>query len=150
MDENDFTLTDSAPYCITRLYQLVNDKFTKTLKEFYITPSQWCILMCVFEGKSETPAQIARQIGVDGAAITRLLDRLEKKNYIERKRDGLDRRSLKVLLTPQAIQLIPKLITAARFNSSTLFEGLSEGEITSFKAQINKMLRNAGLATFIY
>ncbi|MDN5924628.1 MAG: MarR family transcriptional regulator [Xanthomonadales bacterium] len=43
--------------------------------------------------------ELARSLGLDGGAMTRLLDQLEGKDYLRRKSDKQDRRALRIELT---------------------------------------------------
>lgn len=43
--------------------------------------------------------ELARSLGHDGGAMTRLLDRLEARGYLQRKPDKQDRRALRIELT---------------------------------------------------
>ncbi|HEX7339407.1 MAG TPA: MarR family transcriptional regulator [Rhodanobacteraceae bacterium] len=45
--------------------------------------------------------ELARSMGYDNGAMTRLLDQLEEKGYLKRKPDPQDRRALRIELTPR-------------------------------------------------
>lgn len=49
-----------------------------------------------------TPKTLAEEIAVSAAAMTTIIDRLEKAGYVRRKRDSNDRRSLTVHATEQS------------------------------------------------
>jgi DNA-binding MarR family transcriptional regulator len=53
---------------------------------------------------------IARRIGVSHAAMTGIADRLTAKEYIERVPSNLDRRKLKLKITPKGIATIEAIL----------------------------------------
>lgn len=56
-----------------------------------------------------TAGWLADESGLTTGAITHILDRLEKRNFIERVRDTLDRRKVFVRIRPESLRpLIPK------------------------------------------
>lgn len=56
-----------------------------------------------------TPGWIGRRTGLSSGAVTHILDRLEKRRYIERVRDAKDRRKIFIRLRPDVFrQLAPK------------------------------------------
>jgi DNA-binding MarR family transcriptional regulator len=56
-----------------------------------------------------TPGQLSQQSGLTTGAITHILDRLEKRGYIERVRDTGDRRRVLVRVKPESLKpMYPK------------------------------------------
>ncbi|HET6588030.1 MAG TPA: MarR family transcriptional regulator [Oleiagrimonas sp.] len=53
--------------------------------------------------------ELARSLGHDGGALTRLLDQLEEKGYLRRKPDPQDRRALRIELTASGKSLCREL-----------------------------------------
>jgi DNA-binding MarR family transcriptional regulator len=53
---------------------------------------------------------IARRIGITSSALTGIADQLTKKGYIERVPSNLDRRSLKLKITPKGIATIEAIL----------------------------------------
>lgn len=53
--------------------------------------------------------ELARSLGHDGGALTRLLDQLEEKGYLRRKPDPQDRRALRIELTAAGKSLCREL-----------------------------------------
>lgn len=56
-----------------------------------------------------TAGELARASGLTTGAVTRLLDRVERKGYARRVRDSVDRRRVLVELTPRARELAREL-----------------------------------------
>ena len=65
------------------------------------TLPQWLPLFKVSKGEASTVADLARQCCIDVSAMTRLLDRLEKKDLVRRQRCATDRRVVRIAITPE-------------------------------------------------
>ncbi|MGH1486181.1 MAG: MarR family winged helix-turn-helix transcriptional regulator [Cellvibrionaceae bacterium] len=144
----DFKLHNSFAFWIHRLNSLLQDQFNQQLKDYEITWPQWMLLNVLEGSAANTPALIAEQLGVDRSGITRLLDRLEVKEYIEREHDKLDRRSVKVHITDKGKKLISAINTAAYQHQETFLADLHLSERRGFKKELQKMLRTSGVDTF--
>jgi DNA-binding MarR family transcriptional regulator len=70
-----------------------------TLKYNITTPQLVCLLT-IIEYKTITVAAIAREIHLSPSTVVGILDRLEEKKLIVRKRDTKDRRVVKLSATP--------------------------------------------------
>lgn len=70
-----------------------------------LTIAQIRLLRLLREGP-QSPGQLAKQIGVLPASLTRMLDRLEEQGLVYRLIDPADRRRIEVLLKPEGRDLI--------------------------------------------
>jgi DNA-binding MarR family transcriptional regulator len=93
-----------------------------------------------------TPKELAEEIGVSAAAMTTVIDRLEKAGYAERKREGADRRSLTVHAMAGSSRRVATLYQSLRTESERLFSEYSEKElalITGYLSRATDILRIA-------
>lgn len=137
-----YGLHDSVSYRLNRLLTAIRDLMEDSFDEHNITVAQWTVLISVYNGGAETPAELAEFIGIDRSAVTRLLDRLETKGLLRRSRHGSDRRSVTVQLTAAGRKLTPKLIEISKRANQRLSKGISPGEARQFHSVIEKMLGN--------
>ena len=113
------------------------------LAPFDVSASQWAILSQCYSGNVDTPGALANALPIDAAAVTRLLDRLEKKGLVRRGPHPRDRRSIRVELTKQGRTIVPKLRPLIDKNNAKFLEGLSQAELDNISSLFPKMLRNA-------
>src|SRR5439155_20019978 len=93
---------ESVAYLMKRIMLSIVSQADKRLDEHGLTSAQWGPLMRLQTvGGASTVAELARWLNVDAGAMTRLLDRLEKKNLCKRVRSTEDRRVVQVELTPE-------------------------------------------------
>jgi DNA-binding MarR family transcriptional regulator len=76
-----------------------------------------------------TPKQLTNAMGMSAAAMTTVIDRLEKAGYVERKRKGADRRSLTVQAAKGSDRQVEHLYEPLRAASQRLLQPYKEQEI---------------------
>lgn len=144
---DDFHLHNSFTFWIARLASAMREQFNQALAEHDITWPQWMIMNVLHHKLAVTPAQIADNIGVDRSAVTRLVDRLEKKGMVARSFDGLDRRSIQIVMTTQGCRLVTQINAAAKEHQDSFMSQLPSTECRGLKGNIQKLLRAGGVET---
>ena len=128
------------------------DQTSKTAKRFTqreldkkgwdITIDQWVLLKIVEEANGLSQNELAGKSHRDGASITRSLDILEKKNYLERKATPEDRRQYKISLTPEGSAFILKNMPLVNKYREKSLQGFSLEEIASLKEMLLRIQKN--------
>lgn len=87
-------------------FSLICRKFTKflnsELKNAGITPAELGYLNYLLEQNGMTQDELAKASCVDKAAVTRVIQTLEKKGVVERRADETDKRANRIYLTDKA------------------------------------------------
>lgn len=94
------------------------------LKSYDLTVEQLQVLKQVDEGGGQPQSTLSQLTGKSPANMTRILDRLEKKNRIIRKLNPNDRRSSLVCLTKDGKNLKDEVINLFEGLRSELVEGI--------------------------
>lgn len=138
--EDHFLSTDSLGHLFSRARNLLAKSLDAELADFDITHTQGSILWILSTGKYSTATDLARELYVDAASMTRMIDRLEKRKLTVRMPRGDDRRVINLRLTPAGRILAEKLPAryAAAMNRS--FEGFSSGEVGTLRLLLSKLL----------
>lgn len=84
---------------LVRLARLVQDVFTRTAADHDLTAAQ-ARLLCVLSDGPRTMSELAGVLGVEKAAMTGLIDRIERRGLVQRTTVAGDRRAWRVRLTP--------------------------------------------------
>ncbi len=143
--QQEFMLHNSYTFWISRLASLMQEQFNQQLKELDVTWPQWMVLNVLNQSLADTPAAIAENIGIDRSAVTRLLDRLEKKALVMREHDKLDRRSVNVFITDTGKNAMSRLNKLAREHQEHFLSSLHATEYRGLKGNLQKMLRLGGV-----
>ena len=93
-------LVKSTSFLLKRLGWEVKDRVHAGYDAAGASPFHLTVLAVLDEGARETQATIADALGYDRSYLVGLLDDLERRELIERKRDPSDRRRHIVKLTP--------------------------------------------------
>jgi DNA-binding MarR family transcriptional regulator len=101
----------SLGYLIKRLHNLIVPRAEALFADADFTFSQWVVLMAVRDGLANTCGEIARHIDHDTGAVTRLVDQLEERGYLVRRRSTSDRRVVHLEITPSG-RALTKSLTA--------------------------------------
>jgi len=131
---------ESVGYLMKRIMMSVVYQVDKRLDVHELTSAQWGPLMRLRTTGGSTVAELARWLQVDAGAMTRLLDRLEKKGLCKRVRSTEDRRVVKVELTPEgatAIQEVPAVLAEVM---NAHLAGFSKTEWQALKTYLQRML----------
>ncbi len=86
------SVCDEVLIAIRRIIQSIDIHSKHLVKQFGLTGPQLIILREISQSDEITASDIARAISLSQATVTGVLDRLEKRGYIVRKRSDRDRR----------------------------------------------------------
>jgi len=95
---------------LLRTADLLTRSVEKVLKNADVSPTQYNVLR-ILRGAPEglTCSEIARRMITRDPDITRLLDRLEKRELIQRCRETKDRRQVQTRIRPEGLHLLEEL-----------------------------------------
>ena len=108
-----------------------------------ITSQQAALLLLSRLLKEPSPIKMAARLGTDAAGMTRLLDRLERKQLIVRRVSPDDRRLVVVELGPRSKRVLPRLIPEFRWAEKGLLDGFTKTELEQLNAMLRRLLKNA-------
>ena len=108
-----FSPDQSVGFLLKRVLMSISQQADKRLCVHDLTVAQWAPLVRLRMLGTGTVAELARWSQIDAGAMTRLLDRLEKKGLCRRIRSTEDRRVVMVELTPDgeaAMKHVPQVL----------------------------------------
>ena len=107
-----------------------------------ITSAQYVILVTLAEGPTDSASGLCKGVSYDPGAMTRMIDRLERKGLVRRTRCPDDRRKINLELTPEGKAVYPRLIESVVVVLNRYLRGFSRDEITQFETFLKRMLAN--------
>lgn len=111
----------------------------KAYDEAGLHPYHHAILLVLAEDSSETQGAIADALGYDRGQLVGLLDELEERGFVERRRDPKDRRRHLVRLTPDGKRTLRRLRALAAEIDDDFLAPLGEEERATLHALLLRL-----------
>ncbi|MFP3566569.1 MarR family winged helix-turn-helix transcriptional regulator [Paraburkholderia sp. SIMBA_030] len=147
-DLSEYQLGESVGYLISRVKSTMSNLVTqRSMAELGITSQQGSILFMVASGKCLLAAELAREYGIDASAVTRLVDRLEKRGLLTRVRSNEDRRVVRLALTPEGHAIAAKMPAIFKGVLDSLLGSFTPEEVGFLKSMLRRVLTNSGEQT---
>ncbi len=89
-----------------------------------------------------THSEIADKLNISPAATTKVIKRLEKNGYLERRSDEHDERISRVFLREEGREIIEDIRKSFRRLDNKTFEGFSDKDLDQFRDYLNQILDN--------
>ena len=134
---------DHLGYWLRCLSNFVSRTFAERLASHGISVAQWVVLRALYGGEAMTLNKAAKQVGVDKSTLSRMVERLVNKGWVNRS-EGPDRRSLGLMLTATGLKLVAQSAKLADQNDSAFFQALSPRQRREFLSTIKQLLTANG------
>lgn len=138
----DYCAEESVAYLMKRVLASTVQQAELRLEPHDLTHAQWQPLFKLRKARRMPVAELARELQMDAGAMTRLLDRLEKKGLCKRVRSTEDRRVVMVELTPDgeaAAALVPGVLSEVL---NAHLAGFSKSEWQALMTYLRRMIDN--------
>ncbi|WP_322043653.1 MarR family transcriptional regulator [Paraburkholderia sp. J67] len=132
----------SLGYFLSTARNVLATRMDRAVAPLGLTSSQIGVILLLWFERARTPNEMSRVLSYDTGSMTRMLDRLEKKGFLERKRSHADRRVVELELTPlgrHAAQQLPDLIAAVM---NEQLQGFSADEVTMLISLLQRFIAN--------
>lgn len=140
MKKTPSALPDHLGYWLRKLSNAVSGSFAQRLATHDISVPQWVTLRVLFDSDSLPLKDIVARIEGDQGSLSRMVDRLIARGWVQRAASASDRRAVAISLTRNGRDLVPKLAAEADENEKAFFSGLSQPEREKFLRTIQKLL----------
>lgn len=127
---------------INRIRVEMIDALDRELAQFDISAPQLIVLASMANNEADSAARLCKSISYDPGAMTRMIDRLEKKGLIRRTPNPDDRRAMNLEITTAGRALYPQLLAAKGRVQAQFLRGFSKDEARLLDCFLNRMLEN--------
>jgi len=107
-----------------------------------VSLSQWRVVGALVLQPGLTQKEIADKVGVEGATLVPIIDKMEKEGLLKRKLDSSDRRINRIYLTTKADSLWESMIECALRIRKSSTKNISESDIQITIETLRKISKN--------
>ena len=132
-------LVSSSSFLLKRLGFAVKDRVSDAFEDAGSSAYHYAVLAVLEEGDRETQATIADALAYDRSYLVGLLDELEERGLIERRRDPGDRRRHIVRVTPAGKKTLARLRAVHEKVDDAFFAPLSADERKTMHALLLRL-----------
>jgi DNA-binding MarR family transcriptional regulator len=112
------------------------------LSEVGLHPGQEALLMELWDHDGRTQADLAESLGVEPPTVTKMLQRMENADLVDRRPDATDRRAIRVHLTTKGRRLRGRVEKLWSELEARTFRGLSDRQQSSLRSLLSTLERN--------
>jgi DNA-binding MarR family transcriptional regulator len=132
-------LASRPSFLLKRLGMISKEKTVDAFEDAGAVPYDYAVLAVLAQGACATQAHIADSLNYDRSYLVGLLDELERRGLIERRRDLNDRRRHVVTLTKAGAQELVRLRELVEGVESDLFAPLTAAERKTLQGLLAKL-----------
>jgi DNA-binding MarR family transcriptional regulator len=126
---------------LTQVSRDLNTALDRAFGELDLTAQQAALLMHSHRANT-SPTQLMARLGTDTAGMTKLIDRLETKGLLARRRSTTDRRAVLIEVTDAGRQIAPRIPIIFGKITRQLFNGFTAAEIATLTDTLERMRVN--------
>lgn len=127
---------------LSKSYRAMNDKINKKIQNYGLNPTEFAVLELLYHKGRQPLQQIGGKILLASGSITYVVDKLEKKNLLERVACPNDRRVIYASITNDGIALMDDIFPKHAEFIDNCFSVFSQEE----KLQMTELLKKMGYA----
>ena len=115
-------------YWLRRVSNAVSGAFSRALQEKQTSVAEWALLRELHDRGKAAPGDLADRLGLTRGAVSKIIDKLEAKDWVQTDAKAGDHRYRLLSLTRAGRRSLPLLAQLADQNDSTYFYCLSAKE----------------------
>src|SRR6478752_9066573 len=89
-------------FLISDVARLMRTVFDRRVRKIGLTRAQWLVLTRLYRRPGASQTELADMLEIDRASAGRMIDRMQKNGWVERRADNGDRRVNRLHLTAEA------------------------------------------------
>ena len=142
-----YNFNDSFGFLIVKAGRLIENRLRTNFESenITITPQQCSALTYLWNKDGISQQQLANAFSKDKTSITRLLNNMERNNFIVRKSANKDKRSKTIYLTEKSKLLKEKSIKIAQETLAEILDGIDYAKLKISKQVLKEVCENIEL-----
>ena len=135
-------LNECINFVLTQAQNSTLSYFKNHLLKYDVTPAQYAILKCLSEQGEQSPSQLAQMLHLDNSTITGIVDRMVKKDLLQRIPDTYDRRVLTIRIAPLGMSLMPEIEQTIEIANQKILSIFENEEVESLMKSLDVIAKH--------
>lgn len=125
---------------LRRIFKAIQDYSHEVSDKFGITGPQLWALKTISQNENLSLSDLSKRMYLHPSTITGVMDRLEKKGYVKRNRDQVDRRVIYLQLTAEGKKLVKRAPNPVQGRMIYGLRNLKKGELSLIYDSVKKLV----------
>lgn len=138
----EFCLDGAIGHLFRRAYQRTSSVLIAQISEYDITPVQFATLARLDEYGSVSQNRLGRLVDIEPGNFHGVVNRLLKRNLIQKMKDKGDQRKINLSLTGEGISLLQKLIPMSEAATEKTLEPLTSSQRLQLYKLLHLIIKN--------
>ena len=134
---------ETLPFEIGETAHALRKAFDRLAVGLGVTRAQWKVLFKLTRTPGLRQVELADMLDIEPITLSRIVDRLEESQLVERRPDPADRRAWRLHVTAQAQPLIAKLKAVAADLAADAFAGIDPKDIETATKVLERVRENS-------
>lgn len=126
-------------YWLRRVSNAVSGGFSRALQDKQTSVAEWVILRELHKWGQAASGELAAKVGLTRGAVSKIIDKLEAKGWVQTEEKEGDSRFRVLSLTRAGLRSLPVLAKIADRNDDSFFECLNASEKSVFRELLVKI-----------
>ena len=135
-------LDSYLPYLLNRAGTRIASSFIERIRPLGATLQMWRVLAALRERDGRRMGDLSETTSIEVSTLTRLVDTMEKKGLVARRRDTEDARAIVLAVTAVGRKLTERIVPIAEHYETAALEGFSPAEAEKLKAALRRLYAN--------
>jgi DNA-binding MarR family transcriptional regulator len=130
------------PYLLNRAGARIAAAFSGEVRPLGATLQMWRVLAALREWDGRRMGDLSQTTSIEVSTLTRLVDNMEEKGLVTRRRDIADARAVTLHVTPAGRRLTQRIVPIAERYEMVALAGFNAAEAESLKAALRRLYAN--------
>ncbi|MGZ5905651.1 MAG: MarR family winged helix-turn-helix transcriptional regulator [Reyranella sp.] len=135
-------LDSYLPYLLNRAGTRIAASFSEEMRRLGATLQMWRVLAALRERDGRRMGDLSETTSIEVSTLTRLVDNMEKKGLVARRRDADDARVVALHVRPAGRRLTRRITPIAERYEAVALAGFSAAETKTLKAALRRLYAN--------
>jgi MarR family transcriptional regulator for hemolysin len=129
-------------YTLHDVTRQIRKHFDRRATRLELTRAQWRALKVTSRHEGLSQSELAEHLDMEAIPVGRVIDRLEKTGFVERRADPADRRRWRLYLTPKALAIVDEMDVIAGELRDDALRGIERDDLDTLLSVLNRIKEN--------